>query len=166
METMPRLPLVAFGATLALGMLVMASAAAVFFRREPAGGDLGRLRAALGAFGAVTIVSAAILAGMIAFPEPPKTIRQLYVHAIQADDRDAAWGLLCRADRQRVTRSTFDQAVTVALAELGGKITDAHPTRAAYEWTGVNGKRVYRAPETSGVERPCIVLGSNPLGDG
>lgn len=163
---MPGFPLVAFAATLALGMLVMALAAIVFFRRDPTGDDLGRLRAVLAAFGAVTIVSAVLVAAMIAFPQPPKTVVQLYVHAIQADDRDAAWGLLCRADRQRVSRNAFDQAVTDALTELGGKIEEAHPTRAAYEWKGVNGKRVFRNPETSGGARPCIRLGANPLGAG
>lgn len=161
---MPRLPLVAFAATLALGMLVMAMAAIAFFRKDSTGDDLGRLRAVLAAFGAVTIVSAALVAAMIAFPEPPKTVRQLYVHAIQTDDRDGAWGLLCRADRQRASRIDFDQAVDGALIELGGGIEEAHPTRAAYEWTGVNGKRVFRNPETTGGARPCVRLAPNPLG--
>jgi len=138
----------------------------VFIGKDSTGGDLGKLRAALAAFGAVTIVSAVLVAAMIAFPEPPKTVRELYVHAIQVNDGDAAWGLVCRGDRQRVSRNAFDRALADALVELGGGIAEVHPTRAAYEWTGVNGKRVYLDPQTNGAARPCIRLGPNPLGEG
>jgi hypothetical protein len=162
---MPRLPLAASAATLALGALVMVLAVRAYFRRGPGDADLGRLRAALGAFGAVTLVTGVVVAAMFAFPQPPKTVRELYVHAIQDNDRDVAWGLLCVSDRQRVSRDAFDGLVAKALADLGGGIEEVHPTRGAYEWTGVNGKRVYLAPKTSGESRPCIRLGGSPLGE-
>jgi hypothetical protein len=69
------------------------------------------------------------------------------------------------SDRQRVSRDAFDGLVAKALADLGGGIEEVHPTRGAYEWTGVNGKRVYLAPKTSGESRPCIRLGGSPLGE-
>jgi hypothetical protein len=144
----------------------MVLAVRTYFRRDPGtDADLARLRAALGAFAAVTVLTGVLVVAMFAFPQPPKTVAELYVHAIQANDGDRAWGLLCGADRQRVSRNAFDEATTKALADLGGRIEEVTPTRAAYEWTGVNGKRVYLDPETSGGSRPCIRLGGSPLGE-
>ena len=99
-----------------------------------------------------------------AFPKSQRTVRQLYVHAVEADDRDAAWRLLCSTDRTRISREEFDRELTEALAPLGGKIAEVHPTRGAYEWTGVNGEQVRLFPPASKGDHPCIHLGANPLG--
>lgn len=162
---MPELPLVAFAATLALGVLVMALSIMTVLGRETAETYRPRLLLALGAFGVVSLASGAVVVAMVEFPEAPKTVRALYAHAIQVNDTDGAWGLVCQADRQGASRVVFDEGVKRTLADLGGRITDVRPTRGSYLWTGANGKRLYRLPETTGRSHPCIRLASNPLGN-
>ncbi len=165
-ETVPQLALTAVAITLALGVLVLILTVAGVLNRDSAGGRLVTWQRAVAAFAVVTAVSGLLIFAMYEFPQPPKTVRALYARTVLSNDRDAAWGLLCGVDRERVGCEVFDQAVTAALAELGGRVEAAGPTQASYQWTGANGKRVYRLPETSGEDRPCIRVGASPLGEG